>query len=83
MKYLVIKETESDIYIEDLNSLEEANKWAKSSWDNLTNLEKSNSHIYVLKISEENYNKVENDETEKTYWDFEIEDPNTFNSKRD
>lgn len=78
--YLRIVETETDGWIEDYDTLEEANKKADDYWYYLTKYDKERTRVYVLALEKENYEKVQNDETEKWYGDFEVLGLDTFDS---
>lgn len=80
MIYLRIAETEKDGWIEDYDTLEEANTKADEYWCYLTKYEKERTRVYVLGLKKEDYDKVQNDETEKWYGDFADDSLDTFDS---
>lgn len=71
--YLVINCRDNDERIEKYDTLKEANYQAMSYWYHLTNNEKKRSSVYVIAIRQEDYLKVQNDETEYWYDDFQVE----------
>ncbi|MFL8888706.1 helix-turn-helix domain-containing protein [Helcococcus kunzii] len=80
MIYLRIAETETDGWIEDYDTLEEANTKADEYWYYLTKYEKERTRVYVLGLEKQDYDKVQNDETEKWYGDFADDSLDTFDS---
>ncbi|WP_212661224.1 hypothetical protein [Helcococcus kunzii] len=80
MIYLRIVETETDGWIEDYDTLEEANNKADEYWYYLTKYEKERTRVYVLGLKKEDYDKVKNDETDRWYGDFADDSLDTFDS---
>ena len=80
MIYLRIAETETDGWIEDYDTLEEANNKADDYWYYLTKEEKERTRVYVLGLPKEDYDKVKNGETEKWYGDFADDSLDVFDS---
>ncbi len=80
MIYLRIVETETDGWIEDYDTLEEANNKADEYWYYLTKYEKERTRVYVLGLKKEDYDKVKNDETDRWYGDFADNTLDAFDS---
>lgn len=81
MKYLVIDIRKHDEFIEEFESKDEANEYAKDLYEqDQENKFKKIERVYALGITEENYEKVNNGEVEEWYADFAENEDEFFDS---
>ena len=78
--YLVISCRDNDEWIEEHDTLKEANYTAMNNWYHLTDDEKKRSREYVMVLAKEDYLKVKNDETERWYGDFAVDTDGLYDS---
>lgn len=79
--YLTVRDEGADITVDNFKTLEDANEKASEIWESYDDYKKRNNDVYVLAIKEEDFEAIDNGETDDWYTDLAMDINNAFDKK--